>query len=174
MSIEGTPMANREFEAYGELVKSLGMKFYGKYADMEEVPWDVIEEYVIERYGERFLNLEGCQKMAAFAIFHVRAVDAEWYRVLMLDEAFRPLTASAVYPAPVEFPLEIVPLIARANVSPDHIRRMALQGLVFSIWLATDQVRQAFAKCERDEEEAELWDMVLREMEADPEFAAWE
>jgi hypothetical protein len=150
------------------------MKFYGKYADMEEVPWDAIEEYVIERYGEWFLDLGECQRMTAFAIFHVRAVDAEWYRVLMLDEAFRPLTASEVYPTPVESPLEILPLIARANVGPDHIRRMAIQGLVFSIWLATDQIRQAFAKCEGEEEEAELWDMLYREMEADPEFAAWE
>ncbi len=167
-------MVNREFEAYGELVKSLGVKFYGKYADMEEVPWDAIEEYVIERYGERFLDLEACQKMAAFAIFHVRAVDAEWYRVLMLDEAFRPLTACEVPLAPVESPLGILPLIARASVSPDHIRRMAMQGLVFSVWLATDKIRQAFAQCEGEEEEAELWDMVQREIEADPEFAAWE
>jgi hypothetical protein len=167
-------MADQAFEAYGQLVKSLGMKFYGKYADMEEVPWDGIEEYVIERYGERFLDLAECLKMTAFAIFHMRAVDAEWYRVLMLDEAFQPLTASGVSPAPVESPQEIVPLIVTANVSPDHIRRMALQGLTFSIWLATDQIRQAFATCEGDKEEAELWDMVQRELEADPEFAAWE
>jgi len=166
-------MTDRAFEAYTELVKSLGIKFYGKYVDMEEVPWDALEEYVIERYGERFLDLEECQRMTAFAIFHVRAVDAEWYRVFMLDEAFRPLTASEVPPAPVESPLEILSLIARAKVSADCIRRMALQGLIFSIWLATDQIRYAFAKCE-GEEEAELWEMVRREMEADPEFAAWE
>lgn len=166
-------MAIRDFEAYTELVKSLGVKFYGKYADMEEVPWDAIEEYVIERYGERFPDLEECRRLAAFAICHVRAADPEWYRVLMLDEAFRPLTAADVPPAPVESPSEVLPFLTQADVGPDQIRRMALQGLVFSIWLATDQLRQAFARCE-GEEEAELWEMVWREIEADPAFAAWE
>lgn len=163
-------LAAETFEKFSELVKSLGIRFYGKYAEAGEAPWEVIEAYLLERYGEVFLEVGDCQKLAAFSLFYVRSADLEWYRVLTLDEAFRPLTASDIRPPPVASPEEILPLIQQAGLAPEQIRRMALHGLAFSIWLAFDQVRQALAMCESEADADLLRGLIEAEMESDSEF----
>ncbi|MFQ5802092.1 MAG: hypothetical protein ACE5JQ_04250 [Candidatus Methylomirabilales bacterium] len=167
-------MATQTFGRFSDLVKSHGIRFYGKYAEQDEVPLEAIEAHLLERYGEAFLGIEDCQKLVAFALFYVRSKDLEWYRVLMLDEAFRPLTASGTPPPPVASPEEIVPLIHRAGVSPEQVRRMALVGFAFSVWLTSDQVRQAVAMCESSADAEALQGLIETEMESDPEPGRWE
>ncbi len=164
-------MIPQTFEKFGELVKSLGIRLYGKYAERDEVPWEAIEAHLLEGYGEALLGIEDCRKLAAFALFYVRSTDLEWYRVVMMDEAFRPLTDAAPSPPPVATPEEIVPLIERAHLTVEQVRRMALQGFIFSVWLASDQVRQAVAMCESEAEAESLQELIRAEMESDPEAA---
>ena len=164
-------MRPQTFETFGELVKSLGIRFYGKYAERDEVPWEVIEAHLLGRYGETFLGIEDCRKLAAFALFFVRSTDLEWYRVLMMDEAFQPLTAAGPPPPPVATPEEIVPLIEGAQLTSEQIRKMALHGFIFSVWLTSDQVRQAIAMCESEADAESLQELIRAEMESDPEAA---
>lgn len=156
------------FETFSDLVKKLGIRFYGKHAEEGEALWEAIEAYLLERYGEVFLGIEHCQKLAAFALFHVRSTDLEWYRVLMLDEAFRPLTTADMRPLPVASPEEVLPLLRGAELTTEQIRRMALHGLAFSVWLASDQVRQAAAMRASEAEAEALRDLIEAEMESEP------
>ena len=162
------------FEKFSDLVKSLGIRFYGKYAEQGEVPWEAIETHLLERYGELFLEIEACRKLVAFVLFYVRSTDLEWYRVLTLDEVFQPLTAVEMPPSPVGFPEEIMPLLLRAGLLNEQLRRMALQGFAFSVWLASDQVRQAVAMCESEADVQALRGLIETEMKSDPEFTHWE
>lgn len=167
-------MAVESFEKFSDLVKSLGIRFYGKYAEQSEVPWEAIETHLLERYGELFLEIEDCRKLIAFVLFNVRSTDLEWYRVLTSDEVFQPLTAAEMPPSPVGSPEEIMPLLRGAGLVSEQLRRMALQGFVFSVWLASDQVRQAVAMCESEVDSQALRGLIETEMESDPEGTRWE
>ena len=167
-------MVTESFEKFSAVVKKLGVRFYGKHAEEGETPWEAIEAYLLERYGEVFLEIEHCQKLAAFALFHVRSTDLEWYRVLMLDEAFRPLATAGMRPLPVASPEEVIPLLRRAELTAEQIRRMALHGWAFSVWLASDRVRQAAAMCVSEAEAEALRDLIEAEMESEPESTRWE
>ena len=164
-------MATQTFDKFSALVKDHGIRFYGKHAGQDEVPLEAIEAHLLERYGEAFLGIEDCQKLAAFALFYVCLKDLEWYRVLMLDEAFRPLTASGTPLSPVASPEEILPLIDRAGLTAEQVRRMALVGFAFSVWLTSDQVRQAVTMCESDADTEALLDFFQTEIESGPESA---
>ncbi|MFQ5989187.1 MAG: hypothetical protein ACE5K9_04650 [Candidatus Methylomirabilales bacterium] len=167
-------MIPQTFEKFEGLVKSLGIRFYGRYAEQDEVPWEAIEVHLLERYGEAFLGIADCRTLAAFALFYVRSTDLEWYRVLMMDEAFRPLTAVGPPPPPVATPEEIVPLIEGAQLTAEQIRKMALHGFIFSVWLASDQVREAVVMCESEADAESLQELIRTEMESDPEAVRWE
>jgi hypothetical protein len=164
-------VATHTFDKFSALVKGLGIRFYGKYSGQDEVPLEAIEAHLLECYGGTFLGIKECQNLAAFSLFYVRSADLEWYRVLMLDEAFRPLTAAGMPPPPVASPEEVVPLIQRAGLGPEQVRRMALVGFAFSVWLTSDQVRQAVTMCESDADAEELLDFFQTEMESSPESA---
>ena len=148
-------MVTENFEKFTDEVKSLGIRFYREHAEEGDVPWEPLEAYLLERHGEVFLEVEVCLKLAAFALFHVRATDLEWYRVLMLDEAFRPLTTADIRPLPVASPEKILPFLRGAG-------------------LAADQVRQAVAMCANEADAEALRGVLEAEMESDPESARWE
>lgn len=167
-------MVTENFEKFTDEVKNLGIRFYREHVEEADVPWEPLEAYLLERYGEVFLEVEVCRKLTAFALFHVRATDPEWYRVLMLDEAFCPLTTADIRPLPVASPEEILPFLRGAGLAPEQIRRMALHGVAFAIWLAADQVRQAVAMCASEADAEALRGVLEAEMESDPESARWE
>ena len=148
-------MVTENFEKFTDEVKSLGIRFYREHAEEGDVPWEPLEAYLLERHGEVFLEVEVCLTLAAFALFHVRATDLEWYRVLMLDEAFRPLTTADIRPLPVASPEKILPFLRGAG-------------------LAADQVRQAVAMCANEADAEALRGVLEAEMESDPESARWE
>jgi len=148
-------VVTENFEKFTDEVKSLGIRFYREHAEEGDVPWEPLEAYLLERHGEVFLEVEVCLKLAAFALFHVRATDLEWYRVLMLDEAFRPLTTADIRPLPVASPEKILPFLRGAG-------------------LAADQVRQAVAMCANEADAEALRGVLEAEMESDPESARWE
>ncbi len=68
-------------------------------------------------------------------------------------------------------PEEILPLIDRAELTAEQVRRMALVGFAFSVWLTSDQVRQAVTMCESDADAEALLDFFQPEMESGHESA---